>query len=199
MQSLVICTQYKYFSLSTFQSTGDEMAARSNIRYTFVIWLKAVQSFSDIFLHSNYPKKSSTSNRDSQQFTWWFFFSHCCLTPATERHGCEPRAIRYVCQQRWPGGELLDTPCVKGEEKGKAERKMENSGCGLLSESAGLLSDKSNANWQSALWLQIHWLPPLHRWSLSHACTRTHATTHSATLNAQTHCSATSMDDCSLH
>lgn len=52
MQSLVIWTQYKYFSLSTFQSTGDEMAARSNIPYTFVIWLKAVQSFSDIFLHS---------------------------------------------------------------------------------------------------------------------------------------------------
>lgn len=30
MQSLVICTQYKYFSLSTFQSTGDEMAAQQH-------------------------------------------------------------------------------------------------------------------------------------------------------------------------
>lgn len=30
MQSLVICTQYKYFSLSTFQSTGDETAAQQH-------------------------------------------------------------------------------------------------------------------------------------------------------------------------
>lgn len=42
-----------------------------------------------------------------------------------------------------------------------------------LSQSPSLLSDKSNANWQSALWLRIHWLPPLHRWSLSHTCTHT--------------------------
>ncbi|KAJ4939530.1 hypothetical protein JOQ06_028978, partial [Pogonophryne albipinna] len=38
---------------------------------------------------------------------------------------------------RWPGGEPLDTPCVEGEEKGKAAGEMERGGWGLLSESAG--------------------------------------------------------------
>lgn len=122
MQSLVICTQYKYFSLSTFQSTGDEMAARSNIRYTFVIWLKAVQSFSDIFLHSNYPKKSSTSNRDSQQFTWWFFFSLLLNTShwktwvwATRNKVCVSTALAW----RWT---LRYTLC-EGGRKGKGREK----------------------------------------------------------------------------
>lgn len=50
-------------------------------------------------------------------------FTCCSLTQVTDRHGCEPRALRYVCQQHWPGGEPLDTPCVGGEEKGKAERE----------------------------------------------------------------------------
>lgn len=38
-----------------------------------------------------------------------------------ERRGREPRALRHVCQQPWPAGEPLDTPCAEGEEKGKAE------------------------------------------------------------------------------
>ncbi|KAI4803700.1 hypothetical protein KUCAC02_025355, partial [Chaenocephalus aceratus] len=46
-------------------------------------------------------------------------------------------AMRGMKVQRWPGGEPLDTPCVEGEEKGKAAGEMERGGWGLLSESAG--------------------------------------------------------------
>lgn len=49
-----------------------------------------------------------------------FYYSYT-LIEVLERHGCEPRALRYVCQQRWPAGEPSDTPCAEGEEKGKAE------------------------------------------------------------------------------
>ena len=53
-------------------------------------------------------------------------FTRCSLTQVTERRGCEPRALRHVCQQCWPGGELLDTPhVVEGEEKGKAEKERD--------------------------------------------------------------------------
>lgn len=106
-------------------------------------------------------------------------FACCSWTERTERCGCEPRAIRYVCQQRWPKGEPLHTPRVEAERK--RERQTERDGekqvwpAKWLSRSPSLLSDKSNASWQSALWLQIHWLPWLHRWSLSHTHTRTHA------------------------
>lgn len=60
-----------------------------------------------------------------------------------------------------------------------------------LSQSPSLLSDKSNANWQSALWLRIHWLPPLHRWSLSHTCMHTHATQQHNQPPVHTHTSTT--------
>ncbi len=91
---------------------------------------------------------------------------------ATRIKVCVSTALAW----RWTLGYTL----CGGRRKGKGrERDGEKRvwPAKWLSRSPSLLSDKSNANWQSALWLQIHWLPPPHRWSLSHTHTHTHTHT----------------------
>lgn len=95
-------------------------------------------SISNIFWSSSsgyLPRKSQ--NLDNEVLEFYDDFNSLHLEQVAERHGCEPRALRYVCQQCWPGCEPLDTRCVEGEENGKAESEIEKGRRGPLSDSAG--------------------------------------------------------------
>lgn len=184
--SLAICGRYKHFSLATIQSAHghSDMWLENTAKYKTVVMWKRL-SISELI----------NSQMLNAQKSWqsMMIFTSCSLTEVTERYGCEPRALRYVCQQCWPVGEPLDTPCDGGRKGKGREREMEKSGCVLLSDSA-----RARVCWVTnqmpidrALWLRI-------------LCTGGLCLTHAPTRATQQHVGnprhgATSMGDCALH